>query len=140
MATQDEIVDALAGMALFSDLSAPELQGVAHAFDEQLFPEGARVIRQGISGSAFHVILDGQADVVVDGASRATLGRGDFFGEVSILLGEPPVADVVALRTLRCLVIPGPEVEGFLVGHPRVMFRMLQAQARRLRSANRWRS
>jgi CRP-like cAMP-binding protein len=140
MATQDEIVDALAGMALFSDLSTPELQGVAHAFEERLFPEGERVIRQGLTGSAFHVILDGEAQVVVDGSPRATLGRGEFFGEVSILLGEPPVADVVALRMLRCLVLPGPAVEGFLIAHPRVMFRMLQAQARRLRNANRWRS
>jgi CRP-like cAMP-binding protein len=140
MATQDEIVDALAGMALFSDLSTPQLQGVAHAFEEQFFPEGERVIRQGLTGSAFHVILDGEAQVIVDGSPRATLGRGEFFGEVSILLGEPPVADIVALRTLRCLVLPGPAVEGFLIAHPRVMFRMLQAQARRLRNANRWRS
>jgi len=59
---------------------------------------------------------------------------------VSILLGEPPVADVVALRPMSCLVIAGPQVEAFLVAHPRVMYRMLQAQARRLRNANRWRS
>jgi CRP-like cAMP-binding protein len=86
------------------------------------------------------VILDGEAQVVVDGQPRASLARGDFFGEVSILLGEPPVADVIATRPLRCIVIGGPDVEAFFVGHPRVMFRMLQAQARRLRNANRWRS
>ena len=45
-------------------------------------------------------------------------GRGDFFGEVSILLGEPPIADVVATRPLRCLVLPGPQVEPFLIAHP----------------------
>jgi CRP-like cAMP-binding protein len=98
------------------------------------------VIREGLTGSAFHVILDGEAQIVVDGTPRVTLGRGEFFGDVSILLGEPPVADVVALRPLRCLVIPGPQVEGFLVAHPRVMYRMLQAVARRLRNALRWRS
>jgi len=140
MATQDEIVDALASMALFSDLSRPQLQGVAHAFEERFYPEGERVIRQGLTGSGFHVILDGEAQIVVDATSRATLARGEFFGEISVLLGEPPVADVVALRPLRCLVLPGPAVEGFLVANPRVMFRMLQAQARRLRNAMRWRS
>jgi CRP-like cAMP-binding protein len=140
MATQDEIVDALAGMALFSDLSTPQLQGVAHEFEERFFSEGERVIRQGVSGSAFHVILDGEAQVIVDGSPRATLGRGEFFGEVSILLGEPPVADIAALRPLRCLVLPGPALETFLVAHPRVLFRMLQAQTRRLRDAIRWRS
>jgi CRP-like cAMP-binding protein len=140
MATREEIVDAMAGMALFADLATPQLQGVAHRFEERFFPEGERILRQGLSGSGFYVILDGEAQVVVDGTPRATLGRGDFFGEVSILLGEPPVADVVAVHPLRCLVIGGPQVEGFLLDHPPVMFRMLQAQARRLRNANRWRS
>ena len=137
MATQDEIVDALAGTALFSDLSTPQLEGVAHTFEERLFPEGERIIRQGLTGSAFYVILDGEADVVADGQKLATLARGDFFGEVSVLLGEPPTADIVATRPMRCIVLGGPDVEGFLVDHPRVMFRMLQASARRLRNANR---
>lgn len=140
MATTEEIVDGIAGFGIFADLTTPQLQAVAHRFEETFYPAGERVLRQGISGSAFHVILDGEAAVVVDGSERATLGRGEFFGEVSILLGEPPIADVVATRPLRTLVLSGPDVETFLVAHPRVMFRMLQAQARRLRNANRWRS
>lgn len=140
MATRDEIADAIAGMALFADLTTPQLMGVASRFEEAFFAEGARVLRQGLTGSAFHVILDGEAAVVVDGTRRATLGRGEFFGEVSILLGEPPTADVIATRPLRCIILAGTAIEGFLVDHPRVMFRMLQAQARRLRNANRLRS
>lgn len=140
MASRDEIIDAIAGFTLFADLSAPQLAGIVHSFEEIVYPEGERVLRQGLTGSGFHVILDGDAGIVVDGQERAKLGRGDFFGEVSILLGEPPIADVVALRTLRCLVLSGPAVEAVLVANPRIMFRMLQAQARRLRNATRWRS
>jgi potassium-dependent mechanosensitive channel len=140
MTTTDELVDSIAGMALFADLTTPQLEAVAHRFEERLYPEGERILRQGLSGSGFFVIVEGAASVVVDGTPRATLVRGDFFGEVSILLGESPVADVVALRSLRCLVLPGSDVELFLLDHPKVMFRMLQAQARRLRNANRWRS
>lgn len=140
MASTDEIVDQIAGFALFADLTTPQLQRVAHTFEEQWYAEGERVLRQGLSGSAFHVILDGDANVIIDGNQRATLGKGDFFGEVSILLGEPPVADVVATRPLRCLVLAGPQVQAFLTENPSIMFRMLQAQARRLRNANRWRS
>ena len=140
MATRDEIADAIAGMALFADLTTPQLMGVASRFEEAFFPQGAKVLRQGLTGSSFFVILDGEAAVVVDGQERATLGKGDFCGEVSILLGEPPTADVVALRPLRCIALPGAGIEGFLVEHPKVMFRMLQAQARRLRNANRLRS
>jgi CRP-like cAMP-binding protein len=140
MATQEEIVDALAGMAMFADLSTPQLQGVAHIMDEAWFPAGERILRQGLTGGAFYVILEGEAEVRVDGQTRTTLGRGDFFGEISILLGESPVADVVARGPLRCLVLAGPGVETFLKNHPPVMYRMLQALARRIRNANRWRN
>jgi CRP-like cAMP-binding protein len=137
MATREEIADAIAGMAMFADLARPQLLGVAGQFEEAFFPQGARVLRQGLTGSGFYVILDGEADVVADGTKRATLARGDFFGEVSVLLGEPPIADIVATRPLRCIVIGGPTLEPFLVDHPKVMFRMLQAMSRRLRNANR---
>lgn len=140
MATREEIADMLAGFTLFGDLQTPQLQSVAGVFEEVFFPDGERILRQGLTGSGFYVILDGGADVIVDGIKRSNLQRGDFFGEVSILLGEPPTADVVATSPLRCLVLAGPEVEGFLESYPKVMFRMLQAQARRLRNANRWRS
>jgi CRP-like cAMP-binding protein len=134
MATREEIADAIAGMAMFADLARPQLVSVASQFEEAFFPKGARILRQGLTGSGFYVILDGEADVVADGQKRATLARGDFFGEVSVLLGEPPIADIVATRPLRCIVIGGPALEGFLIGHPPVMYRMLQASARRLRA------
>jgi CRP-like cAMP-binding protein len=140
MANSDEIVEQIAGFGLFADLPSPQLTRVAHTFEERLFSEGERVLRQGLSGSALYIILDGSASVVIDGEERATLGRGEFFGEVSILLGESPVADVVATQTLRCLVLAGAQVQDFLLANPPVMYRMLQALARRLRNANRWRS
>ena len=140
MASRDEIVDQIAGFALFADLTTPQLERVAHTFEEQWYAEGERILRQGLSGSAFHIILDGDAVVVIDGQERATLSRGDFFGEVSHLLGEPPVADIQAVRQMRCLVLAGGQMRTFLLENPSVMYRMLQAQARRLRNANRWRS
>jgi CRP-like cAMP-binding protein len=136
----NDVVDLLAGMALFADLQRPELESVAHTFDEEMFSEDQRVIRQGFQGSNFYVILEGEAAVRVDGQDLATLGRGDFFGEVSVLLGEPPTADIVALRSMRCLVLAGAEVPEFLLSHPLVMLRMLQAEARRLRATIEWRS
>lgn len=140
MAEREQLVDAISSFALFADLSQPQLESIVHTFEEVVFGEGEKVLRQGLAGSGFYVILDGEAAIVVDGTERARLGRGEFFGEVSIILGESPIADVVATRPLRCLVLAGPHVEAFLIAHPRVMWRMLQAQARRLRAANRWRS
>jgi CRP/FNR family transcriptional regulator, cyclic AMP receptor protein len=133
-----EAVERLAQLALFADLRWPELEAVAHTFDEEVFAQGQRVLRQGISGGAFYVIVEGDAAVVIDGQERARLGRGDFFGEISVLIGGVPIADVRAETLLRCLVLPGPQLEGFLLEHPPVMLRMLQAVSRRLRDASRW--
>ena len=136
----DEVVDTLASFALFADLSRPELEATAHTFEEEWFNEGQRIIRQGFSGTGFYVILEGEATANIDGERRAKLSRGDFFGELSILLDEPPVADIVALTPLRCLVLPRTDLEGWLVSLPWVSLRMLQAELRRLRTANLWRS
>jgi CRP-like cAMP-binding protein len=139
-AVADDVIDILGGLALFADLRRPQLESVAHTFEEEMFAEGQRVLRQGFQGSNFYVIIEGEAAVRVDGQDLATLGRGDFFGEVSALLGEPPTADVVALRPLRCLVLGGAEMREFLLSNPTITFRMLQAEARRLRATIEWRS
>lgn len=140
MTTQNDAADALAGLALFSDLSRPQLEAAAHTFDEEWFEQGQRILRQGFTGAGFYIILEGEAAVRIDGQDRTKLARGDFFGEISILLGEAPAADVVALSPLRCLVLAGPRVQEFLNSYPPVMFRMLQAEARRLRGSIQWRS
>jgi CRP-like cAMP-binding protein len=128
----DDISDALAGLAIFADLSRPELERVAHTLEERYFAQDERVLREGLSGTAFHLILEGEAAVVAGGQRVNTLGRGDFFGEISVLLGEPPVADIVAARPLRCLVLPGELLQEFLQSNPRVCYRMLVAEARKL--------
>lgn len=138
MAT-DGVVESLARLALFADLTVAQVESIAHSFEEEVFPPGTRVLRQGISGSAFYLVLEGTARVRV-GNEPPALGRGEFFGEISVLTGEPPSADVVAETTLRCLVVPAPDLEPLLLAHPRLMLRVLQAEARRVRSANRWTS
>ena len=75
---QQQILDALAGLTLFSDLERPQLQAVAHTMSEESFPVGQRILRQGFSGGGFFVILEGDVAVRVDGDEVASLGKGDF--------------------------------------------------------------
>ena len=116
-----QAVERLAQLTLFADLRWPELEAVAHTFDEEVFAQGQRVLRQGISGGAFYVIVEGDAAIIIDGQERARLGRGEFFGEISVLIGGVPIADVRADTLLRCLVLPGPQLEALRlqVGTPR---------------------
>lgn len=138
MEPQRSLVQMLGSLALFSDLTLPELEAAAHTFTEEWFAQGQRVLRRGFTGTGFHIIVEGEAMVRVDGKDITKLGRGDFFGEISVLLGELPTADVVALDALQCLVLAGPATEAFLHGHPKVMYRLLQAEAMRLKNTLLW--
>lgn len=134
MQAQGDITQILSGIGLFADLTRPQLEEIAHTFDEQYFSPGERILRKGFTGSGFFVVVEGEASVEVEGKKIARLGRGDFFGEISILLGEPPSTDIVATSPLKCLVLAGSDVQPFLESHPKVMFRILQAEAAKLRS------
>jgi len=138
MAVRDDVVNTIAAFSLFADLTGPQLEEVAHVFDEAFFGEGERILRQGVSGSGFYIILEGTAAIRVNGADRSTLKAGDFFGEISCLLGEVPVADIVATQRLRCLVLLAAQLEGFLTAHPRVMYRLLQGEARKVKNTTKW--
>ena len=97
------------------------------------------MLRRGLSGGNFYVILQGEAGIEIDGEERHRLGRGEFFGEISALTGDAPSADVVASTMLRCLVIPASQLERFLLERPQVMLRLLRMEARRLQGTLNWR-
>ena len=140
MAGREEIVATLSQFTLFADLNNAQLEAIAGQLDEAWFAQGTRILRQGLSGSGLYFVIDGLCAVEVNHQERARLGRGEYFGEMSVLLKSPPSADVIAVQQSRCLVLAAPSVETFLVAYPRLMYRMLQVQARRLHAANTWRS
>ena len=129
---------ALGRIALFADVPRPQLEAIAHTYDEELVPEGQRVLRRGMSGGSLYVILDGEAQVALEGRELARLGRGEFFGDVSALLGEAPTADVLAASPLRLLVVPAGDVERFLIANPSVAVRMLKVTLERLARTLEW--
>jgi len=132
------VADTLGQLALFADLTPAQLEAVAHTHEEDVFAAGERVLRKGLSGGNFYVILDGEAAVDLDGQQLANLGRGDFFGEISALTGEPPTTDVVAVTILRCLVIPAQQLERLVLDRPQFALRLLRLEARRLRATLEW--
>lgn len=130
------LVESVARLALFSDLDFSEIEDVLPMVEEVLYHEGQWVVRRGEVDVGLNIIVDGEVSVVLEGDELAALSRGSFFGEISALLGEPTVADIIARTPLQCLFVKPEDVESFLVANPRVMFRMLQAEARRLRTTD----
>jgi CRP-like cAMP-binding protein len=134
-----DVAESLGQLALFADLTPSQVEAIAHSHQEDVFAAGERVLRRGLSGGNFYVILEGEASVEIGGEERQRLGRGEFFGEISALTGDTPSADVVAATLLRCLVIPAAELEKLLLERPKFMLRLLRTEARRLRSTIEWR-
>jgi len=140
MANGEDLVDTLRRFNLFADLDRAQLEAIADPDSERSFAAGERILRRGMSGSGFYVILDGEASVTLGGEELNRLRQGDFFGEISTLLDEPLTADVTAVTPVRVLEIPGPRLEAFLLSYPKVMLRMLVTEARRLQEVLAWRS
>ncbi|MFC5826881.1 cyclic nucleotide-binding domain-containing protein [Nonomuraea insulae] len=132
----DNLAESIGRLGIFADLTRSERQALADELAEESFAEGRWILRQGGGRAGLYIIVEGEVGVIVDDEERATLATGSFFGEVSVLLGEPPTAGIVTRSALRCLVIQPDEVEEFLLAHPRVMYRMLQTEVRRLRTAD----
>jgi CRP-like cAMP-binding protein len=132
----DHALGELRRLGVFADLTEHELQQLAAELQERTFPEGSQALAKGTRSGGLFIILEGEVGVVIDDEERATLSTGSFFGEVSVLLGEPTTADIVTRTKVRCLVISPERTEEFLLSHPQVMFRMLQTEARRLRTVD----
>ena len=131
--TRDRRSDLLAAAPLFAGVPPDEIERLAARTVEVEYPAGRVIVRQGEVGTGFFVIAEGAADVIRDGAVIATLGVGDFFGELSVLDGRPRTAQVVASEPTVCLGLATWEFEAAVREEPSVALAVLRGLASRLR-------
>jgi CRP-like cAMP-binding protein len=131
---QPDIPANLAKVPIFSGCTKRELAIIARAAKEVSHREGAVIAREGERGIGLFLILDGQCGVSIGGKAKATLGPGDFFGEVALLDGGPRTATVTALSPVRLVGITGWVFRGLLMEHPSIALKTLEAVAGRLRA------
>ncbi|HEX2039726.1 MAG TPA: cyclic nucleotide-binding domain-containing protein [Acidimicrobiales bacterium] len=136
MARKDEKLDQLGRMWLFSACSKRDLQTIGRTSDEVDVPAGHTLTEEGKQGHEFYLILDGQASVRRNGKKVATLGPGQYFGELSLLDKGPRSATVVADTDMRLLVIGQREFNGTLDEVPALAHKLLRTMAARLRDSD----
>jgi CRP/FNR family transcriptional regulator, cyclic AMP receptor protein len=134
VATKDT-VDRLARVPLFSDCSKRDLQTVARVVRSIPHKQGTVIAREGDPGVGLFIIVDGTAEVSIGGKRRATLGPGDFFGEIALLDGGPRTATVTATSDVQLLGLTEWVFRGLMVEHPSIALKTLQQMAGRLRAA-----
>src|SRR2546430_15417556 len=98
MAVRDDVVNTIAAFSLFADLSGPQLEEVAHIFDESFFGQGERILRQGVSETGFYVNLEGTAAIRQENVDHNLLKTDEYYWENSKLLREVPDADIVGQK------------------------------------------
>jgi CRP-like cAMP-binding protein len=95
----------LAAVPLFAGLGVDDLTVLASAAREVAVDAGETLAVQGQTGHALFAILSGTAEVIADGAKRATLGPGDVFGEIAVLAAGHRTASVVATAPMRLIAL-----------------------------------
>jgi CRP/FNR family transcriptional regulator, cyclic AMP receptor protein len=133
---QANVDQLLRRVPLFSRCSNKELARVAGLTTTLPIRAGKAVVRQGQSGKEFIVIVEGKATVAIDDQAIATLGPGDFFGEIALLDGGPRTATVTADTDLVARVMSHQEFTGLLMDVPEVTRGILKGVATRLRAAD----
>ncbi len=126
---------ALALVPLFRSLSPDELAFIARVSERLSLPAGDVIIEQGQHGAEFVVLLSGAAVVTRDGESVATLGPGDFAGELALLDPAPRTATVTITEAADVLLLGTREFWSVLSSSPGLDKKLLVALARRLRAA-----
>ena len=122
-----DILDDLARVPLFSELSKSQLRKLAKGFKERSFGAGRTVVREGhMDGVGFFVVVEGSASVTVSGTHATTLGPGAYFGELAMITERERGATVTAETPLRCLMMPFWDFRKFAKANPDVSWKLLQ--------------
>lgn len=131
------MVNLLARVPLFAGCTRTDLSRVASLSEEHIYHEGQVIVKSGDPGKAFYVITNGKAKVVkgssVSGRKEAELGRGDFFGELSLLDGDARTRTVVAETPLETVRIARSDFRKLLRKEPNLSIRLLEGMAKRTR-------
>ncbi len=133
MGGRDAYLDHLASVPLFAACSRKDLRNIARASDEVSVPAGKVLVEQGKIGRECFVIVDGAAIVKRNGRKVATLGPGDYFGELSLLDKGVRTATVTANTPMTVLVLGPREFSGVLDAVPGLAHKLLATLASRIR-------
>ena len=127
--------DLLRNVPLFSGLDDRDLESLAEEFNERRFSPGNAIALEGEGGLMFFVVEEGEASVEVHGEEVARLGPGSHFGEIALIDRRPRTATVTALSELKTFGLPVFVFRPFVEARPQVAWKLLEAMADRLASA-----
>jgi CRP-like cAMP-binding protein len=125
----------IGSVPFFSSLNSRNRKTLLAQGKEMSYKTGNTIVAEGDTGVGFFLILDGKAEVRKKGKVLATLSRGQFFGEMSLIDDLPRSADVIALQPTKCWAITAWSFASVIKEHPELALSMLKEVVKRLRAA-----
>ncbi len=113
----------IAQVPMFASLNERQLGAIARLLRPRFAVPGERLIRRGDRGDAMYFISSGAVEVHAAG-NKIRLGRGDFFGEMALLSGQPRQGDVHSLSYGQLLVLNDSELQDLLRSDPKIKERI----------------
>lgn len=118
----NSFADRLAKVDLFGPLSDEEIEKLASASTSRIYAPGEAIVRMGQEGKSMFVVVRGTVKVQIPEKTYQktikTLKENDFFGEMSLLTGEPRTANVVAFEESEVLRIDRAGLKPILESNP----------------------
>ena len=127
----------LSRFPIFDGIDKDDIRNVASLLKLDRFAEGDFILKQGDFGRYLFIILSGKVDVLDgDGMSIASMGKGDVFGEMSLLSGVPVGATVIAREPGAVLRISGENLRNVLTRHPSFQMNFIRLLIQRVSEIN----
>ena len=123
----------IASIPLFATLSGSKLKEVARSSDVVSVPAGSTIVAEGTFTREICFLISGRATVVREGESISTLDQGDYFGELSLIDGQPRSASVVADTDVELLIVNKREFNALLETYPPIARELMIGMSARLR-------
>lgn len=135
-----EEVEMLRRVPLFADIEPAKLKLIAFTSERVTFDPEQYVFHQGDMGDAAYIIMDGDADVLIDGPGGARavarVGRNEFIGEIAILCDVPRTATIKARDPLSTLKISKDMFYRLVAEFPQMAVEVMRELAHRLEDTN----
>ena len=129
-----QLVEFIRTTSLFGALDGLELNAVSAFLGQRRYAAGQLIFRQGEPGAEMFIVHSGMVTLLAkdkDGSDREVyeFGPGRFFGEMSIIEGEPRSATCEAVEDSELLVLEGVDFFRLVWEHPMIGVRMLSSMA-----------
>lgn len=125
----------IGSVPFFGGLQEKTRKAISAQGKEMSYKSGDSIVDEGTMGVGFYLILDGKAEVRKGGKILATLGKGQFFGEMSLIDEQPRSADVIAVAPTKCWALTSWAFAALVKSHPEIALSMLKEMVKRLRAA-----